>query len=222
MAVMNLWPLKSFKQVLPLLLLLAGGVTGFAQSPESRSSPTPQTISSSPDGKFIVRRSQAEPGEHGEARKNLEICTSSGTVLYAWTSGFGVTTMLWSPDGRYLAVNDMPGETGDQVRVFALDPTGQSVVPIREPNGKKLLKEEQERHGSFLSEVDHIDLRAVEWRDGHLWCLLTGSAHPKRQPTVHVSFHHLLVFGIHGSDVPIMEEEWTLTDPKEHPYRDQQ
>ena len=47
------------------------------------SPPQPQIISTSPDGKFVVRREKTDPGEHGEARKSLEVCSSAGKVLYA-------------------------------------------------------------------------------------------------------------------------------------------
>lgn len=205
------------------LLLLAGEGSAssvIAQNPELVSAPEPQIISTAPDGKFIVRREKTDPSEHGEARKSLEICSSAGKVLYAWVSGLGVTKLLWSSDSSYLAVNDTPGEQGDMLRLFALDPIKLSVTPIREPNGKKLIHEEEVRHGSFLSTVDKIDFRAAEWREGRLWCLLTGSAHPKRQPTVHIPFHHFWVFGIHGTNIPVLQEEWTLTDPRERAVRD--
>lgn len=202
--------------LLAFLLLPVGCGNLFSQIPSA----TPQTLSTSPDGKFLVRRSQADPGEHGETRKNLEICSASGTVLYSWGSGLGYSTVFWSPDSRYLALNDMPGEQGDLVRIFALDAAKQTVSSIREPNGKKVLKEEDARHGSFLSTIDKVNLRAVEWRDGNLWCELTGSAHPKREPMVHVPFHHLWVLGMKGEELPIFLEEWTRTSPGEYPVRD--
>jgi hypothetical protein len=214
---MNFW---KWLFVLGLCFALEGGCLLCAQEATPTLAPTPQILSTSPDGKFLVRRSQAESGLHGEARKNLEICTTSGTVLYAWSGALGVTTLLWSPDRRYLAVNDLPGEQGDALRLFALDSVKPSVMSLREPSGKTLLAQEQERHGSFLSALDKITLRAVEWRDGRLWCALTGTAHPKRQPTVHVPFHHLLVYGVKGTEAPVQEEEWTLTDPRERSYRE--
>jgi len=202
------------------LLLFEGRIPGFAQMPEVKVMSSPQTLSTSPDGKFVVYRTQAESGERGEARKNIEICSTSGKVLYAWVSGLGTTAMLWSPDCRYLAVNDMPGESGDLVRLFHLDPEKSTVIPIRESNGKKLQQDEESRHGSFFSSVERVNLRAQEWKEGRLWCRLTGSSHPKRQPMVHVAFHHLWVFSMHGDSAPILEEEWTLTDPKEKSIRD--
>ena len=188
--------------------------------PEPVATPANQMLSTSPDGKFTVRRNQAESGELGEARKNIEICSASGKVLYAWVSGLGSTTMIWSPDCRYLAVNDMPGESGDLLRLFHLDPENLTVTPTRESDGKKLLHEEESRHGSFLSSVEKVNFRAQEWKNGRLWCLLTGSSHPKRQPMVHVTFHHLWVFSMQGDSAPILEEEWTLTCPKEKAVRD--
>jgi hypothetical protein len=203
---------------LSVALLSMGGHVVAQTSTMTR--PVPQILSTSPDGCFLIRRSQAEPGEHGEARKSLEICNAAGEVLYSWDSGLGVTTVFWSSDNRYLAVNDMPGEQGDLVRLFSLDKSKPAVEALRQPNGKKLIEREQERHGSFLSAVDAVSLRAEEWRDGRLWCQLTGTSHPKRQPTVHVPFHHLLVFGVKGEEEPVLEQEWTLTEPREIPVRD--
>lgn len=215
---MNFWKCLF---VLGFCFASEGGDILCAQEATPTPAPTPQILSTSPDGKFLVRRSQAELGEHGEARKSLEICSISGEVLYGWSSALGVTTLLWSPDNRYLAVNDLPGEQGDALRLFALDSVKSSVMSLREPSGKKLLVQEQERHGSFLSALDKITLRAMEWRDGRLWCALSGTAHPKRQPTVHVPFHHLLVYRVKENDAPTLEEEWTLTEPRERAYRDQ-
>ena len=205
--------------VLLCMVVLCG--SAISQSVDSAIPLGEQILSVSPDGNFLVRREKAEPGGHGEARKNLEICSKSGKVLYSWASGLGATTMLWSPDAHYLAVNDMPGERGDLVRLFALDPVASIVTPLREPDGKKLLHEEELRHGSFLSALDEVHLRAVEWRDGNLWCLLTGSAHPKRQPTVHVPFHRLWVFRVNDTESPVLEEEWTRNLPGERAERKQ-
>ena len=177
-------------------------------------------LSASPDGKFLLRRRQAESGERGEARKSLEICSAAGKILYAWVSPLGATTALWCPDGRYLAVNDMPGENGDQLRLFFMDSDKISVAPLREPDGRKLRSEVESRHGSFLSKVETVSLRGMDWREGLLWCQLNGSFTPKRQPSIHVPFHHLWVFVLNGSNPPVLKEEWTRTDPREKPVRD--
>ena len=214
-ALMPVWYRNLLSLSVALLSIAAHAV---AQTPTM--TPVPQILSTSPDGCFLVRRAQAEPGEHGEARKSLEICNAAGEVLYSWDSGLGVTTVLWSPDNRYLAVNDMPGEQGDLVSLFSLNKSKPAVGVLRQPNGKKMIEAEQERHGSFLSAVEAVSLRAEEWRDGRLWCQLTGTSHPKRQPTVHVPFHHLLVFGVKGEEEPVLEQEWTLTEPREISVRD--
>jgi len=177
-------------------------------------------LSTSPDGKFLLRRERAESGDRGEARKTLTICSKEGKVLYEWFSPLGATTPLWSGDSRFLAVNDMPGEAGDQLRIFYLDPAGTSAVSLRDPDGAKLKSEVEKRHGNFLSNVDKAALRASEWKEGRLWCTVTGTFSPKRQPTVHVPFHHLWVYRIDGTNAPVLEQEWTLTDPKERSYRD--
>lgn len=177
-------------------------------------------LSKSPDGGFLLRRERAESGDRGEARKTLAICSRGGKVLYEWMSPLGATTPIWSGDSRFLAVNDMPGEAGDQLRIFYLDPSGAAAIPLRDPNGAKLKAELEKRHGNFLSRIDKATLRASEWKDGRLWCAVTGSFSPKRQPTVHVPFHHLWVYRIDGTNSPVLEQEWTLSDPKERSYRD--
>lgn len=181
---------------------------------------TAELISSAPDGNFQLRRQQGETSDLGEARKVLSLCDKQGKVLYQWTSGLGTTSALWSPDGRFVAINDMPGEKGDFLRVFALDPATMALTPVRDPDGKKLRQEVESRHGSFLSKVDSVTLRASEWKDGKLWCLLTGTFSPKRQSSVHIPFHHLWVLKLDGTNAPILQEEWTLTDPKEKAYRE--
>jgi hypothetical protein len=181
---------------------------------------TAEVISSAPDGNFQLRRQQGETSDLGEARKVLSLCDKQGKVLYQWTSGLGTTSALWSPDGRFVAINDMPGEKGDFLRVFALDSATMALTPVRDPDGKKLRQEVESRHGSFLSKVDSVTLRASEWKDGKLWCLLTGTFSPKRQSSVHIPFHHLWVLKLDGTNAPILQEEWTLTDPREKAYRE--
>jgi hypothetical protein len=183
-------------------------------------SQTTSVIAVSPDKKFQLLRQQGESTDRGEARKVLSLCNKEGKILYQWTSGLGTTTALWSPDGHFVAINDMPGEKGDLLRIFALDPATPSVTPLRDPDGKNLRREVETRHGSFLSKVDAVTLRASEWKEGRLWCLLTGTFSPKRQASVHVPFHHLWVFKLEGTNAPLLQEEWTLTDPREKSYRD--
>ena len=179
-----------------------------------------QVISSSPDGNFQLLRQQGESSDRGEARKVLSFCNKEGKVLYQWSSGLGATTALWSPEGHFVAINDMPGEKGDLLRIFLLDPSTPSITPLRDPDGKKLRQEVETRHGSFLSKVNGVTLRASEWKEGRLWCLLTGTFSPKRQVSVHIPFHHLWVFKLDGKNPPLLQEEWTLTDPREKAYRD--
>lgn len=204
----------------PLIFLGVLSMLATAWSQDGDSKRMPAIISASPDGKFQVRREQATSGDLGEARKSLSICTADGKVLYEWVSGLGTTTVLWSPDRRFVAINDMPGEKGDLLRLFALDATIPSVLPLRDPDGKKLRQEVDTRHGSFLSRVDTVTLRASEWKEGKLWCQVTGTFSPKRQPSVHVPFHHLWVLKTDGKNAPVIEQEWTLTDPREKPFRD--
>lgn len=177
-------------------------------------------ISRSPDGIFQLRRMQAAPGERGEARKTLEITGRNRKTLYQWSSPLGVTSTLWSFDSRHLAVNDAPGDRGDQLRVFALDEVNQRVVPLREPDGAKLRSEVETRHGGFFSSLEKVSLRSLEWKEDRLWCQVTGTFAPKRQRGIHVPFHYLWVFKVRGEEAPVLEEEWTRTDPKERPVRD--
>lgn len=163
---------------------------------------------------------QADPGERGEARKTLEIIGRNGKTLYQWSSPLGATSALWSSDSRHLAVNDAPGDRGDQLRVFALDGSNQRVNPLREPDGPKLRSEVESRHGGFFSALERVTLRSLEWRGDRLWCQVTGTFAPKRQRGIHVPFHYLWVFKVRGEEAPVLEEEWTRTDPKERPVRD--
>ena len=202
-----------------LFLLAAASPLMRAQEPQNAARPD-QILSSSPDGSFQIRRRQADPGEHGEALKTLSLTTSAGKTLYEWNSSLGATTVLWSPDKRYVAVNDMPGEKGDQMFLFAIDPSSGMVTPLRERNGSRLSAEVEKRHGSFLSKIEKSVLRASEWKEGRLWCTVTGTFIPKRQPSVHVPFHHLWVYKVDGTNAPVLEQEWTLTDPKERARRD--
>jgi hypothetical protein len=204
--------------------MVMGALTVFCLLTSSFSHSSPalaagQLLSVSPDGLFELRRLPAEPGERGEARKELEI-TLQGRVIYRWTSAIGATSLFWSPDSRYLAINEAPGDRGDQLRLFALDPVKSRITPLREPNGMKLRSEVESRHGSFLSRVDRVSLRAMDWREGRLWCKVSGIFTPKRQSGVHVPFHHLWVLQVNGAADPVLTEEWTLTDPKEQAYRD--
>ena len=203
------------------LFLVLLSVSPAAPEPDVPGDPeTPsKTLSVSPDGNFLIRRQRADPGEHGEALKNISVCSKEGKVLYEWIGGLGATSVLWSPDSRHVAVNDMPGNGGDQLHLLALNPGTPEVKSLREPDGKKLKNEVQTRHGNFLSSVNNVSLRASEWREGHLWCLVTGTFSPKRDPSVSVPFHHLWVFAFPENDPPLLQEEWTRTDPREKPVR---
>lgn len=202
-------------RLLALLLLVGTGIGRCQTGAEIG-----QILSTSPDGAYQIRRFQADPGERGEARKTLSLITAGGKTLYAWDSQLGATTVLWSQDSRHVAVNDMPGEKGDQLFLLAIDSSSQTAIPVRERNGSALTAEVEKRHGSFLSRIEKAVLRASEWKDGRLWCTVTGTFVPKRQPTVHVPFHHLWVYKVDGTNAPVLEQEWTLTDPKERPTRD--
>jgi len=178
------------------------------------------TLSQSPDGVFQLRRMQSDPGERGEAQKILEITDREGKSLFSWISPLGSSLGLWSSDSRFLAINDSPGRGGDQLWVFCLDPVAKRVLLIREPEGKKLRAEVESHHGNFLSLMEGVTLRALEWRENRLWCSVHGTFSPKRNRRVHVPFHYLWVLGMGGDSTSIVEE-WTRTDPKERPLLDQ-
>lgn len=177
-----------------------------------------KVISVAPDGAHVLRRLPEETGERGQAQKAMEIATQSGKVLYRWVSPIGAVTVLWSPDGSYLAVNEAPGEGGDQLRVFKVGNT--EVIPVREPSSLQLRRAVEERHGSFLSQLDEVVIRGIEWRDGRLWCDVHGSQFPKRQPSVRVPFHDLWVLSFRR-DEPLVEEVWSRTEPHERAYRNE-
>lgn len=177
-------------------------------------------LSQSPDAHFQLRRLPADPGEHGEARKTLEIVDREGKTLFQWISPLGASSAFWSQDGRFLAVNDGPGRGGDQVWIFSLDPHARRVISLREPDGKKLMQELQNRHGSFLHVVGGVTFRALEWKENRLWCSLNGNFLPRRNRSLNIPFHYLWVVGMTDGGGVRFLEEWTRTDPKEKPVRD--
>ncbi len=209
----------SLSAAVVLILGLIAGLT-IVHADDLTSGETGVILSASRDGSFQLRRLKADPGDRGEARKTLEITGRDSKILYQWTSPLGATSASWSEDSQHLAVNDAPGDQGDQLRVFALDKAGQRVIPIREPDARKLRSEVESRHGGFFSTLEKATLRFMEWKGDHLWCHVTGSFSPKRQRGIHVPFHYLWVFKIRGEEPPGFEEEWTRTDPKEKPVRD--
>ena len=175
-----------------------------------------QALSASPDGRFFLVRSCSEPGEHGEARKSVEIRKKGGLTLYRWTSPIGSVVPLWSPDGTMLAVNDSPGDRGDQLRVFRLE--GSKIVPLREPDGDALRREVMKRHGNFLSMLREVSLPGWEWREGRLWCRVRGEQSPKRQPSLRVAFHDLWVYSFRSGNA-VLEEVWNRSEPSERVVR---
>lgn len=177
-------------------------------------------LSHSPEAHFQLRRLPADPGEHGEARKTLEITDREGKTLFQWISPLGASSAIWSQDSRFLAVNDGPGRGGDQVWIFSLDPGAGRVIQLREPDGKRLIQELENRHGSFLHLVGGVAFRALEWRENRLWCSLNGNFLPKRNKSVHIPFHYLWVMGIEDGVGVRFLEQWTRTDPKEKPVLD--
>jgi hypothetical protein len=215
-------PAILFSSVQVFVVLMLGVLLPIAVMAETEAPDQAKVLSVSPDGRFQIRRIPSESGELGQARKALEITSFDGRTLYRWSSPIGATTTLWSPDSRYLAVNDAPGEGGDQLRVFRLElskENGDSVQPIREPSAQFLRREAEQRHGNFLSSLDSVTLRALEWREGRLWCQVNGSFSPKRNPSVHVPFHDLWVFSL-PKGYPVLEEVWTRSEPKEKAWRD--
>lgn len=191
-------------------------VTASRAEPGDIADVSEKTVSASPDGRFLLVRSRADSGERGEARKAVEIRSAEGRVLYRWTSPIGSAVALWSPDSAFLAVNDSPGDMGDQLRVFRLD--GPSVIPAREPDGRALRRDAAKRHGNFLSTLGDVSLSAIEWREGRLWCRLHGDQSPRRQPSLRVPFHDLWVFSFPGGNT-VLEEVWSRTEPPERVVR---
>lgn len=203
----------SFRGLLLIALILAHTATG-------RSEEGMAVLSRSPEANYQLRRLPAEPGERGEVRKTLEITDRDGKTLFQWISPLGASSAIWSQDSRFLAVNDGPGRGGDQVWIFSLDSHGKRVIPLRQPDGRKLVEEVTSRHGSFLHLVGSLTFRALEWRGNHLWCSLNGNFLARRNRSVHVPFHYLWVLAMEDGDGVRFVEEWTRTDPKEKPFRD--
>lgn len=205
-----------------VVVLLSSALPTAHSLPVDNLQRTSQTLSKSPDGTLMLRRSQSEPGEKGNALKSLEIVSAEGRVLYQWTSAIGPSGCIWSPDSLFLAVNDSPGDEGDELRVFGI--TGDrgrelKVIPLREANGKKFRHEVEQRHAGFLSSLKSATIRAWTWHDGRLWCRVTGYSSPKRYPSIKVPFHDLWVMTFHSGCEPAIEEEWSRSLPAEKPIR---
>jgi hypothetical protein len=198
---------------------LLGGLLG---SSMNASEPNSQgrVISNSPDGLFSLKKNEAVPGERGEAMQRSELCNAEGKVLYAWISPIGSSTALWSPDHRYLAVNEMPGREGDQLRVMSLG-EGKQVICLREPDGRLLKTEVEKLHGGFLRGIGRVSLHAWQWEGGRLWCRLGGEFSLIRQPQIRIPFHFLWVLRMErgGAAGAVLDQEWELTLPKERPSR---
>jgi len=207
-------PAMRFPRLFAAVLILSVTVPGRSESEQLT------VLSQSPDAHFQLRRLPADPGEHGEARKTLEIADWEGKTLFQWISPLGASSAIWSQDSRFLAVNDGPGRVGDQVWMFSLDPHAKRVISLREPNGIKLRDELEKRHGSFLHLVGGLTFRALEWRDNRLWCSLNGNFLPRRNKSVQIPFHYLWVLGSADGEGVRCLEEWTRTDPKERAISD--
>ena len=202
------------------ILLSASGIALQRPVLASESLSEGRIIAVSPNGAFLLKKNAAAPGEQGEAMQRSELCNAKGKVLYAWISPIGSSTALWSPDHRYLAVNEMPGIAGDQLRILSLEGDKHGTC-LREPDGRLLKAAVEKLHGGFLRGVSRVSLHAWQWEGGRLWCRLGGEFSLIRQPQVRIPFHFLWVFGMRGdgSSGAALEQEWEMTLPKERPLR---
>ena len=209
---MYCFTIRCIAQVIPGVVMASVCIAGSCDACYDSDRP----VSASPDGSYLLFRSCAEPGEHGEARKSVEIRSRDGLTLYRWTASIGSVVPLWSPDGAFLAVNDSPGDRGDQLRVFRLEDS--KVVPVREPDGAALRREVMKRHGNFLSMLREVSLTGWEWREGRLWCRVRGEQSPKRQPSLRVAFHDFWVYSFRSGNA-VLEEVWNRSEPSERVVR---
>ncbi len=99
-----------------LTLALLPFPTSHAQTPEE-----PPARIESPDGKTSVRiLHEAMPGtDPGTEFFTLEVLRGEKAILRVPTAGY-LLTAHWSPDGRFLAVNNRRGNSGDYIWVFDL------------------------------------------------------------------------------------------------------
>ena len=94
-------------------------------------SDTPEKFTS-PDGKYLVQMVQkAMPGADSLNDFTLVIASRTKKAIKIPTYGYLIAAH-WSPDGKYVAVNNRRGNSGDYVWVFDL----QSGKPVKQPDDK--------------------------------------------------------------------------------------
>lgn len=116
---------------LSCLMTVAVALTPLTLWPQSE---TPEKFLS-PNGKYVVQIVQkAMKGADSLDDFTLVIGMKSRTLTKVPTYGY-LTAAHWSPDGKYVAVNNRRGNSGDYVWVFDLN-TGKAIKSADDKNGE--------------------------------------------------------------------------------------
>jgi hypothetical protein len=127
---------------------------------------------SSPDGKYLIELlEEALPG--ADSLDDFTLVLSSNGKPLAKVSTFGfLTAAHWSEDGKYVAVNNRRGNSGDYVWVFELA-TGKALKQPDDTNGEAWEKAAAKAVRKQLPSANADTLirdwvTAQGWKDGHL------------------------------------------------------
>jgi hypothetical protein len=121
---------------------------------------------SSPDGRFEVLRvfCSTQTNERQLVVVLRDIKSGASRTLYTYDRA---ATMVWSPDSRWIAINDFAGSDYTNNVVFSIDPGTQPI------DLKQRLLESTPKQRIFGS--DHLYLSATEWKSvGEIQLLAWG------------------------------------------------
>jgi hypothetical protein len=136
-------------------LLLAIGSPGvFASAKKPVEFPGPQTQLKSPDGRYVVENLDSDREPHHTLRV-INIETGALRVLCNYQRHVSV---LWSPDGKKLVVNDYAGSDFSKVLIFSAD---QSSPPA--DIGAQLLRSLKDPDRTSIADNDHVYFAVLNW-----------------------------------------------------------
>jgi len=129
-------------------------------------SDTPEKFAS-PDGKYFVQIVQkAMPGTNSLDEFTLVMMANRRTLVKAPTFGYLIAAH-WSPDGKYVAINNRRGNAGDYVWVFDLQ-SGKAVKRPDDKNGGAWEKAAAEAVHKELPSANEDTLRR-DWVTAQGW-----------------------------------------------------
>jgi len=147
------------RSILAVIAAFAG-LTVFAQSD------IPEKFAS-PDGKYFVQMVQkAMPGADSLDDFTLVLMANRRTLVKAPTFGYLIGAD-WSPDGKYVTINNRRGNAGDYVWVFDLR-SGKAVKRPDDKNGRAWEKAAAEAVRKELPSANEDTLRR-DWVTAEGW-----------------------------------------------------